>query len=98
MFYNCHHFACDIEKILFGDILFFHFFNYYLNEFYEYFFNDININILELDYEKKLDKINELIFESNVKTKNNLRLENNRGMNKILDWIDINLFSRDIVN
>ena len=28
LFYNCHHFACDIEKILFGDILFFHFFNF----------------------------------------------------------------------
>ena len=41
--YNCQHFACDIEKILFGYIQVWHSFDYYLNQFYEHFFRDIEI-------------------------------------------------------
>ena len=98
LFYNCQHFACDIEKILFGYIMFWHSFDYYLNQFYEYFFRYIDINILELEYENKLNQINKKIFESNVKNSNNLRVECNEGNKKLLEWIDVILFSREIVN
>ena len=46
-FKNCQHFACDIEKILFGKIQFWHSFDYYLKEFYQKFFEKININELQ---------------------------------------------------
>ncbi len=46
IFKNCQHFACDIEKILFGKIQFWHSFDYYLKEFYQNFFEKININEL----------------------------------------------------
>ena len=46
-FSNCQHFACDIEKILFGKIQFWHSFEYYLKEFYQKFFEKININDLQ---------------------------------------------------
>ena len=64
---NCQHFACDIEKILFGKIKGWHSFNYYLNEFFEHFFPNININKLKKKYENDLKKINEELFKSNIK-------------------------------
>ena len=64
---NCQHFACDIEKILFGKIKGWHSFNYYLNEFFEHFFPNINIDKLKKKYENDLKKINEELFKSNVK-------------------------------
>ena len=45
---NCQHFACDIEKVLFGKIQFWHSFDYYLQEFYKKFFEKINIDDLKL--------------------------------------------------
>ena len=64
---NCQHFACDIEKILFGKIKGWHSFNYYLNEFFEHFFPNINIDKLKKKYENDLKKINEELFKSNIK-------------------------------
>ena len=64
---NCQHFACDIEKILFRKIKGWHSFNYYLNEFFEHFFPNINIDKLKKKYENDLKKINEELFKSNVK-------------------------------
>lgn len=44
---NCQHFACDIEKILFGNIQFWHSFKYYIEDFYHTFFKQIDINQLK---------------------------------------------------
>ena len=41
---NCQHFACDIEKILFGAIKVWHSFDYYIEEFFLKFFTNIDIN------------------------------------------------------
>ena len=46
-FRNCQHFACDIEKILFGKIQIWHSFDYYLEEFYKIFFPNINLKKLK---------------------------------------------------
>jgi len=67
-FRNCQHFACDIEKILFGNINTFHSFDYYIDEFFETFFYEVNMNILQLKYEKDLKQQNEELFKSNIKT------------------------------
>ena len=44
---NCQHFACEVEKILFGKIKTWHAFDYYIYEFFENFFPNIDINTLE---------------------------------------------------
>ena len=44
---NCQHFACEVEKILFGKIKTWHAFDYYIYEFFENFFPNIDINILK---------------------------------------------------
>ena len=49
-FSNCQHFACDIEKILFGQIQTWHSFPYYLEQFYAHFFPKINIDKLKAKY------------------------------------------------
>ena len=43
LFKNCQHFACDIEKILFGEIKGWHSFDFYLDQFYDKFFPNINL-------------------------------------------------------
>ena len=53
---NCQHFACDIEKILFGKIKIWHSFNYYLNEFYKNFFPNVDTNKLQTKYKDNLNK------------------------------------------
>ena len=50
-FKNCQHFACDIEKILFGEIKGWHSFDFYLDQFYDKFFPNINLEIIKLKYE-----------------------------------------------
>jgi len=50
---NCQHFACDIEKILFGKIQVWHSFDYYLQEFYQKFFEKINVDELIMKLKKK---------------------------------------------
>ena len=57
---NCQHFACDLEKILFGKIKIWHSFDYYLQEFYHKFFNHINIDELKrlLDEKRRMLKNN----------------------------------------
>ena len=44
--YNCQHFACEIERILFNKIKTFHHFDYYLIEFFQTFFAENNVNII----------------------------------------------------
>ena len=44
---NCQHFACEVEKILFGKIKTWHSFDYYIYEFFEIFFPNIDINTLK---------------------------------------------------
>ena len=50
--YNCQHFVCDIEKILFGKIQGNHSFDYYLDEFYNKFFPNVDMDKLKSLYEK----------------------------------------------
>ena len=64
-FSNCQHFVCGIEKILFGYIKFWHSFDYYLDEFYNYFFPHIKLNKLKEKYEKELHKKNEELLKLN---------------------------------
>lgn len=65
---NCQHFACDIEKILFGQIQMLHSFDYYIDEFYNDFFPNININKLQLKYDNDVKMKNEELFKLNIKT------------------------------
>ena len=55
---NCQHFACDIEKILFGSIRFWHSFDYYLNGFYNKFFPNVDMNLLKAKYQEDLNRRN----------------------------------------
>ena len=64
-FSNCQHFVCDIEKTLFGYIKSWHSFDYYLDEFYNYFFPNINLNKLKEKYERELHEKNEELFKLN---------------------------------
>ena len=41
---NCQHFVCDIEKLLFGEIKVWHSFDYYLDDFFNKFFPNVDIN------------------------------------------------------
>ena len=50
---NCQHLACDLEKILFGSIQFWHSFDYYLLDFYQTFFSEINIDNLKRQLKNK---------------------------------------------
>ncbi len=67
LFKNCQHFACDIEKILFGEIKGWHSFDFYLDQFYDKFFPNINLEIIKLKYENSLKKENEELFKLNLK-------------------------------
>ena len=64
--YNCQHFCCEIELILFGYIQVWHSYPYYLNKFFKRFFPNININKLKMKYENDLKIYNEKLFKSNV--------------------------------
>jgi len=52
---NCQHFACDLERILFGSIQLWHSFDYYLQDFYKAFFSEINIDVLKRQLQNKID-------------------------------------------
>ena len=52
---NCQHFACDLERILFGSIQLWHSFDYYLQDFYKAFFSEINIDVLKSQLRNKID-------------------------------------------
>ena len=66
-FFNCQHFSCDVEKILFNRILIWHSFEYYLDEFFKMFFPDIDINTLTKKHEESIKKKNIERFKENVK-------------------------------
>ena len=63
---NCHHFVCEIEKILFGSINVWHSFKYYLQEFFATFFPNANINKLKNIHEKQIERKNKMLFKKNV--------------------------------
>lgn len=63
---NCQHFACDIERILFGRIQFWHSFNYYLDEFLNEFFSNIDLEALKKNYESEIKKMNRFITVADV--------------------------------
>ena len=63
---NCQHFVCEIEEILFGSINVWHSFKYYLQDFFENFFPNININKLQNIHEKNIAEKNEILFKKNV--------------------------------
>ena len=66
-FNNCQHFACEIEKFLFDKIQGFHSFDYYLDQFFEKFFSNINIYNLKIKHESDISKKNEDLFKLNIK-------------------------------
>ena len=66
LFKNCQHFVCYIEKIIFNYKLPLHIFSFYLDEFYNHFFPDINLSELKQKYERELYKKNEKLFKLNV--------------------------------
>ena len=63
---NCQHFVCEIEKILFGSINVWHSFKYYLQDFFENFFPNININKLQNIHEKNIPEKNKILFKKNI--------------------------------
>ena len=62
---NCQHFVCDIEKLLFGEIKVWHSFDYYLDDFFNKFFPNVDINILKSKHQEDIDKKNEEIEKLN---------------------------------
>ena len=62
---NCQHFVCDIEKLLFGEIKVWHSFDYYLVDFFNKFFPNVDINILKSKHQEDIDKKNEEIEKLN---------------------------------
>ena len=64
--YNCQHFVCDIEKILFGKMKGNHSFDYYLDEFYNKFFPNVDMDKLKSKYEKELNEKNVELFKQNI--------------------------------
>lgn len=66
-FNNCQHFACEIEKFLFYKIKVFHLFDYYLDQFFEHFFSNFNIDNLKIKHESEINKKNEELFKLNIK-------------------------------
>ena len=62
---NCQHFVCDIEKLLFGEIKGWHSFDYYLDDFFNKFFPNVDINILKSKHQEDIDKKNEEIAKLN---------------------------------
>ena len=63
---NCQHFVCEIEEILFGSINVWHSFKYYLQDFFENFFPNININKLQNIHEKNIAEKNKILFKKNI--------------------------------
>lgn len=95
---NCQHFACDIERILFGKIQFWHSFNYYLDKFLNEFFSNIDLKALKQNYESEIKKINSIItaadifmyilqFDSHHGSNITKRLIDNGAAKKIIDSI-----------
>ena len=66
LFANCHHFVCYVEKIIFCYIVPLHIFCFYLDDFFNHFFPDINLCELIQKYEGELHKKNEKLFKLNV--------------------------------
>ena len=62
---NCQHFACDIERLIFGEIKGWHSFDYYLDDFFNNFFPNVDINILKSKHKEDIIKKNEEIKKLN---------------------------------
>jgi len=62
---NCQHFACDIERLIFGEIKGWHSFDYYLDDFFKKFFPNVDINILKSKHQEDIIKKNEEIEKQN---------------------------------
>ena len=77
---NCQHFACDIEKLLFGEIKGWHSFDYYLDDFFNKFFPNVNINILKSKHKEDIIKKNEEIEKLNKEIL--LEFENKKSQEK----------------
>lgn len=84
---NCQHFVCDIERILFRKIKFWHSFNFYLNEFLNEFFSNIDINELKKNHEKEIKKVNRCIAAFDIFSYL-LQLDQHHGSNITKQLID----------
>ena len=77
---NCQHFACDIEKLLFGEIKGWHSFDCYLDDFFNKFFPNVDINILKSKHKEDIIKKNEEIEKLNKEIL--LEFENKKSQEK----------------
>ena len=68
---NCQEFCCCLEEYIFGEKIFWHSFDYYINEFYNTFFPEMDITKWKLKYEEELKNKNEEIFQNNLDIVNN---------------------------
>ena len=66
---NCQLFACEIEAFIFGEIKLWHSFPYYLEDFYQEFFDipKSNMNTFESAVKDNIDKLNIEIYKKNMK-------------------------------
>ena len=78
---NCQHFACDIERLIFGEIKGWHSFDYYLDDFFNKFFPNVDINILKSKHKEDIIKKNEEIEKQNKEII--LEFENKKSQEKI---------------
>jgi hypothetical protein len=77
---NCQHFVCDIERLLFGEIKGWHSFDYYLDNFFNKFFPNVDINILKSKHKEDIIKKNEEIEKLNKEIL--LEFENKKSQEK----------------
>ena len=77
---NCQHFACDIERLIFGEIKGWHSFDYYLDDFFKKFFPNVDINILKSKHKEDIIKKNEEIEKQNKEII--LEFENKKSQKK----------------
>ena len=89
-FNNCQDFVCEIEYFLFryNDPL--HPFNYYLNEFFEKFFPNVNMYILKKKYEEDLEKTNNQFYNESMEK---IKVSREKIKNKLKEEYDKMVFN-----
>ena len=84
---NCQEFCCCLEEYIFREKKFWHSFDYYINEFYNTFFQKMDITKWKLKYEEELKNKNEEIFQNNLDIVNNDNEINKLDEEKLLYYL-----------
>ena len=84
--------SCDIEKLLFNKIKIWHSFDYYLEDFFKYFFSNIDLTTLKLKYNEQLEKENKELYEYNLKKINDLEFRIKYTVNSNITKKNLNEF------